>query len=40
LNLLKVIMAGWMFGEGAYALEFSVSAGLEIMLAAVLMAII
>jgi hypothetical protein len=40
MNIIQVILAGWVFGEGAYFAEFSTSAGIEVMLAAVLMAII
>jgi hypothetical protein len=40
VRIIHVICAGWVFGIGAYACEMSVSAGMEIMLAAVIMAIV
>jgi hypothetical protein len=37
---VKIIMAACVFGIGAYAGQMSVSAGMEIMMAAVIMAIV
>ena len=40
MRIIHVICAGWVFGLGAWACETSTSAGMEIMLAAVIMAIV
>jgi hypothetical protein len=40
VSIIRIMLAGVMFGEGVGAMLRSVSAGIEIMLASVIMAII